>query len=426
MAALTAIAGAHVLTMDPALGEIPGGTVLIDGPTIASVGPEPPPQGAARVVDGRGCALLPGLVNCHNHAAMALLRGHGADLPLMRWLQEAIWPAEERLTGEDVYWGTLLACAEMLRAGTTAFADMYFWMDDAARAVAESGMRGVLSRGMAGRSLEEAADFCRRWQGGAEGRVTTMIAPHAEYTCPEPFLREAAAAARELGVPVHVHASETAGEVAACRERHGGRSPVRVLADCGLFDGPALAAHCVHVDAGDIALLAERGVAVAHNPVSNCKLASGVAPVEALLSGGVTVGVGTDGPASTDALGMWEELRLAGWLAKVRGGDAAALPARRILEMATRDGARALGLGEACGRIAPGLRADLVLVRLDGPHLTPHPDLPAGLVYSARDADVDSVWVDGRLLVRGGEVLSVDLQRARAEVTARAARLLRA
>jgi 5-methylthioadenosine/S-adenosylhomocysteine deaminase len=425
-----AFVGGYVLTMDPGLGDFPDGTLVVEGSRIAAVGPRdrvPVPPGA-RVVDARGSAILPGLVNCHNHAAMALLRGYGADLPLRPWLEEKIWPAEARLTGEDVYWGTLLAAGEMLRGGTTTFADMYFFMDDAARAVEEAGIRAVLSRGLIGaapdarQKLREGADFCRRWQGGAGGRITTMVAPHAEYTCPPDFLREAAAAARDLGVPLHIHLSETAAEVADCRRRHG-VSPPRLLADLGLLELPVLAAHAVHLDDDDVALLAQAGVGVAHNPVSNCKLASGVARVVDLLEAGVRVGIGTDGPASTDALGMWGEMRLAGWLQKVTRGNAAALPARRILEMATRVGADILGLGSVCGRLAPGLAADVVVVDLQRPHLVPHDDVAAALVYGASDADVSWVVVDGRVRVERGQVTGLDLERAMAEATARGRRL---
>jgi 5-methylthioadenosine/S-adenosylhomocysteine deaminase len=426
---MIAITGAYVLTMDGP--DLPEGTVLIgeDG-TIAAVGATVPVPAGAERVDGRGRALLPGLVNCHNHAAMALLRGYGADLPLQRWLEERIWPAEARLRPDDVYWGTLAACAEMLRGGTTCFADMYFCEDQVAAAVAEAGMRAVLARGLVGldasaaERLADAVDFCRRFHGWDQGRVTTMMAPHAEYTCPEDYLREIDAAARELGVPLHLHLAETAAEVAGCRARHDGRSPVRYLADLGLLRPGTLAAHCVHVDADDRAVLAACGVGVAHNPASNCKLGSGIAPAAALAAAGVRVGLGTDGPASTDSLSMWETMRLAGWLAKAAAQDAAALPARTLLGWATREAAAVLGLGSVCGRIAPGLRADLCLVDLQRPHLQPCADVAAALVYAATAADVERVWVDGRPVVVDGEPLRVDAARVRAEVAARMARLI--
>jgi 5-methylthioadenosine/S-adenosylhomocysteine deaminase len=428
---MIAVEGAYVITMDGP--DIPGGTVLVgeDG-AIAAVGAggavAVPPQ--ATRLPAAGHALLPGLVNCHNHAAMALLRGYGADLPLQRWLQERIFPAEARLRADDVYWGTLAAAAEMLRGGTTCFADMYFFEEEAARAVDEAGMRAVLSRGLVGldpvaaAKLAEAEAFCRRFQGAAGGRITTMMAPHAEYTCPEPFLREIDAAARRLGRPLHLHLAETAAEVAGCRDRHQGRSPVRYLHDLGLLRAGTLVAHCVHVDGEDIALLAASGAAVAHNPASNCKLGSGIAPAARLHAAGARIGLGTDGPASTDSISMWETMRLAGWLAKATDRDAAALPARTLLGWATRDAAAALGLGQVCGRIAPGLRADLCLVDLRAPHLQPCADVPAALVYAATAADVVRVWVDGVPVVEAGRPVRVDTARALAECSVRMRRLI--
>ncbi len=428
---MIAIEGAYVLTMGGP--DIPAGTVLVgDDGAIAAVGAHgevaiPP---GATTVNAAGHALLPGLVNCHNHAAMALLRGYGADLPLQRWLEEAIFPAEARLRADDVYWGSLAAVAEMLRGGTTCFADMYFFEDEAARAVDEAGMRAVLSRGLVGldpqaaAKLAEAEDFCRRFQGAAGGRVTTMMAPHAEYTCPEPYLLEIDAAARRLGRPLHIHLAETAAEVQDCRDRHGGRSPVRYLHDLGLLRPGTLTAHCVHVDADDIALLAASGAAISHNPASNCKLGSGIAPVARLQAAGARIGLGTDGPGSTDSLSMWETMRLAGWLAKAGAQDAAALPARTLLHWATRDGAAALGLGAVCGRIAPGLRADLCLVDLRAPHLQPCADVPAALVYAATAADVAKVWVDGTLVVDAGATTRIDAGRALAEAAVRMNRLI--
>ncbi len=428
---MIAIEGAYVLTMDGP--DIAAGTVLVgDDGAIAAVGAQgavaiPP---GATTVKAAGHALLPGLVNCHNHAGMALLRGYGADLPLRRWLEDRIFPAEARLRGDDVYWGTLAAAAEMLRGGTTCFADMYFFEDEAARAVDDAGMRAVLSRGLVGldpaaaAKLAEAEDFCRRYQGAAGGRITTMMAPHAEYTCPEPYLLEIDAVARRLGRPLHVHVAETAAEVQGSRDRHEGRSPVRYLHDLGLLRPGTLAAHCVHVDADDIALLVASGAAVSHNPASNCKLGSGVAPAARLLTAGARVGLGTDGPASTDSLSMWETMRLAGWLAKAAGQDAAALPARTLLRWATRDGADALGLGGVCGRIAPGLRADLCLVDLRAPHLQPCADVPAALVYAATADDVAKVWVDGVPVAEGGAPSRIDTGRALAECAVRMRRLI--
>ncbi len=446
------IRGACVVTMDKDLGVVDPGEVGVAGGRIAYVRPlaaggpargaDPADHGEAgggerppQVIDGRGKVLLPGFVNAHCHAAMTLLRGYADDMTLMPWLEERIWPAESRLTGEDVYWGTLLAAVEMLKAGVTAFADMYFFMDDAAQACVDAGIRASLSVGLIGggpdgrmapdaeAKLARGVDFHRRWHGAAGGRLTAMLGPHAPYTCPPEFLRLVLEAAEAGDIPIHIHLSETAGEVERCRAEHG-CSPVQLMERLGLFERPVLAAHCVHVDAADRAILARMRGGVAHNPISNLKLASGIAPVAAMLAEGVPVGLGTDGAASTNALGMFEELRLAALLQKVTTGDPTVLPAPAVLELATLGGARALSLADRIGSITPGKEADLVLVDLEHPRLTPRHDVLSLLAYSGQDGDVDTVLVAGRVVVRDGRVLTVDEERVRAEAAARARRLV--
>lgn len=446
------IRGADVITMDPVLGRIAAAEVGVRNGLIEYVkgsseagetgagetgsrGTGSRETGAAVVLDGRGKVLIPGFVNTHCHAAMTLLRGYADDMTLMPWLEDKIWPAEARLTGEDVYWGTLLACVEMLKAGVTCFADMYFFMDEAAEACAHAGIRASLSVGMigmgpdggvapeAGKKLAAAVDFHRRWHGREDGRITVMLGPHAPYTCPPPFMRDVIEAAAGADIPIHIHLSETEGEVRRCREAHG-RSPIRLMMDLGLFQRQVLAAHCVHVDAADRSILAAMRGGVAHNPLSNLKLGSGIAPVAAMLAAGVPVGLGTDGAASTNALGMFEQMRTAALLQKVQSGDPTILPAGQALELATAGGARVLGLGDGIGSIAPGKRADLVLVDLGHPRLTPRHDLVSLLAYSGQDGDVHSVVVDGRLVVRAGRVVTVDEERVRDQVETRAKRLV--
>ncbi|RJX20946.1 MAG: amidohydrolase [Ammonifex sp.] len=370
---------------------------------------------ADKIFGGAETAVLPGLVNAHTHAAMTLFRSYADDLPLMKWLEEAIWPLENRLKAADVYWGTLLACVEMLLGGTTTFADMYFFMNEVAAAVQESGMRASLSRGLigygpnAGEALAESREFILEWHGKAGGRVSCMLGPHAPYTCPPEYLKKVAETAAELGVGVHIHVAETRQETAEIRKQHG-CSPVELLAGCGLLDVQVLAAHCVHVSPGDIEILAKKGTAVAHNPESNMKLASGIAPVTDLLGAGVTVGLGTDGAASNNNLDMLEEMRSAALLQKVAREDSMALPAYTALEMATIGGARALGLGQVIGTIETGKRADLVLVDLRKPHFYPPHDVVAHIVYAARAGDVHTVLVDGKVVVDAGQVLTVNVE----------------
>ncbi|HEY8394743.1 MAG TPA: amidohydrolase [Thermaerobacter sp.] len=412
---------------------LPGAVVAVEGERISYVGPASGlPEGWAptRRIDARDKAVLPGFVNAHTHHAMTLLRGYADDVPLMPWLQEHIWPAEENLTGDDVYWGTLLAIAESLQAGVTAFADMYFFMDRVAQAALETGVRAHLSRGLIGvapgsdRALEEGRELVATFQGAGEGRIRCALAPHAPYTCPPEYMRKVLAAAEQLGCPIHTHLAETKAEVEQIRAQYG-KSPIRHFADLGVFEHETLAAHCVHLEAADIELLARHGVRVAHNPISNCKLASGIAPVTELLEAGVTVGLASDGAASTNHLDMFEEMRLAANLQKVSRMDARALPAWQVLRMATVGGARALGF-DRLGCLAPGYLADIVILDLNAPHLWPRHDLTSLVVYSAKAGDVDTVLVHGRVVMDGGELLTIDIERVEHEAQARAERLARA
>jgi len=422
------IRGAQLLPMDGGPARA-GATLVIAGGRIAAVGgPEEPAPPGARTIPAAGLIALPGLVNCHQHVAMTLLRGYGADLPLQRWLQERIWPAEARLQDADVRAGALLGCLEMLRAGTTAFADMYDHMEAVADAVLEAGMRAVLSRGIVGlrptweAALAEGEELCRRTRREPSGLLSAMIAPHAEYTCPRAVWEAALAVARREGVALHTHVSETAAEVEGCRQRHG-QSPVEFLAEVGALEHGLLAAHCVHVGGADLALLAAPGVAVAHNPISNCKLGSGVAPVPALLAAGVQVGIGSDGAASTDCLGLWEELRLAGWQQKALLRDASALPCATLLHLATVAGARALRLAPGSGTLVAGAPADLILVDPRGLHHAAAADALAGLVYGGRDADVVLTMVGGRVVMERGEFPGLDHEAIAADAARRGRRL---
>ncbi|MDI6709196.1 MAG: amidohydrolase [Bacillota bacterium] len=409
-----------------------GGEIAIAGGEILAVGPAgSSPAGFVpdEVIEAAGMLATPGLVNAHTHAAMVLFRGYADDMPLMPWLTEKIWPAEARLTGEDVYWGTLLACAEMIRGGTTAFADMYFFMDDVARAVAESGMRAFLSRGLIGsapngeEALAENIAFVRAWHGGADGRITCALGPHAPYTCPPDYLRKVMEKADALGVGLHIHVAETRAEDDEVRKRYG-RSPVAHLDSLGLFDRPTLAAHCVHLDDGDIETLARCGVGIAHCPQSNMKLASGIAPVTRLLEAGARVGIGTDGASSNNDLDMIEETRTASFLQKVACEDPTVLPAPRAAALATLGGARAVGLDECIGTLEAGKRADIVLWDWRAAHLNPPHDTYAHLVYAAKGSDVRTVIIDGRVVMRDRVLLTMDEEKVIAEAGRCARRLI--
>ncbi|GAW91042.1 amidohydrolase [Calderihabitans maritimus] len=407
------------------------GDVAVEQGKIVAAGPEgtiPADWKPDKIIDARGKAVLPGFINCHTHAAMTLFRSYADDLPLMQWLGEKIWPLEENLQSEDVYWGTQLAILEMIRSGTTTFADMYFFMDQVAQAVAETGIRACLSRGMIGvaptrdEALKESKELVRNWHRQAEGRINVMLGPHAPYTCPPDYLDKVLEMAAELTVGIHIHLAETRDEVRDITKQYG-KTPIRLMEEVGLFKFPVLAAHCVHLDEEEIEILKTHGVGVVHNPESNMKLASGIAPVSRMLEVGVKVGLGTDGPASNNNLDLIEEMRTAALLQKVSMQDPTAIPAYQALEMATRLGAAALGLSEEVGVIKPGYKADIILVDLNQPHFYPHHDPLAHLVYAARGADVDTVIIDGKVVMENREVKTIDTERVYWEVEQSARRL---
>lgn len=381
----------------------------------------------ANVIDAEGKIAVPGMVNTHTHAAMTLLRSYADDMVLMDWLQNKIWPAEDGLTDDDIYWGTMLSIAEMLKSGTTCFADMYFAMDRVADAVAQTGIRAVLSRGLTGFSdenyakLEENAALYKERHNSADGRIHIMLGPHAPYTCSVEYLKKVIAKAKQLGCEIHMHLSETKGEVEDCIKEHG-ISPIKLMDSLGMFECGTLAAHCVHVDEDDLAIMAAKNVRVAHNPQSNLKLASGIAPVPAMLKHGITVGLGTDGTSSNNNLDMLEECRLAAMLHKNMSGDPEILPAQQALAMATSEGAKALGFKNT-GKIEVGQKADIVLYSMDKPYWHPRHDRTSLFVYAANAADADTVFINGKLLMQNGEMLYMDLEKIYAEADMRARRL---
>ena len=410
------IKNATVVTMDDDRRLLPNADVVIEGNSISGIWPtgQAPSAGDRQIIDASGMVALPGLINAHTHCAMTLLRGYADDMPLMPWLEKRIWPFEMKLQQEDVYWGTLLGIAEMIRAGVTCFNDMYHYFEATARAVIDSGMRAVVSGVLLGflpnadELLDTAIAFAKEWQHKGDGRLVTMLGPHAPYTVADKFLARVVEGAKEAGVGVHIHVSETRGEVDDSLRDHG-RTPVQRLNEIGIFDArPVLAAHCVHLTDDDIAVLAAKQVGISHCPGSNMKLSSGVSPVPKLLEAGAVVGLGTDGPASNNNLDMLEEVRLAALLHKLEGKDPTLVPAYQALEMATRGSARALGIGDRVGQIKAGMRGDLVLLDFQQPHLVPRHDVISHLVYAARAGDVRTVFINGAPVMRDGRLLTLD------------------
>ena len=427
--------GDYVVTMDPSQPVIEHGAVAIADGAIVAVGPATQIMAtyrARRVLPGQGQVLMPGLINGHTHLAMALFRGLADDLTLSDWLQNHIFPAEaEFVNPEFVRLGVQLACWEMIRGGTTTFVDMYFYPDVEASVIDQCGLRGVIapsaidfpSPGFTGwdDSFASAVNFAERWKG-KNPRIIPALGVHAPYTVSPENLQQARAAALRLGVPISIHVAETQSEVDDVLARYGNR-PVNHLNSLDVFDAQTIAAHMVYPDAAEIALLAERGVGVIHNPSSNLKLASGVSPVPQMLAAGVKVGLGTDGAASNNDLDMWEEMTLAALLHKGVLKDPTTMPAETVLNMATLGGAAAIGLDGQIGALTIGRRADLIQVRLDAAHMTPTYNIISNLVYAANADDVDTVVVEGRVLMRKGRVLTLDIDQIRAQVAELAAQI---
>ena len=384
--------------------------------------------GTVQEIDGRGKLLMPGLINTHNHVAMTLMRGYADDMPLMPWLTEKIWPFEEKERPDDVRLGAEVGIAEMLLGGTTAFVDMYWMQTSVAEAVCRSGIRAVLSPCFVDACFEEFERdleiVLERYAGSGDGRIGVMIAPHAPYTCSPEHLRRALELSRRYGLGINIHVAETKTEIETIARQYG-KSPVVHLRDLGMFERPTLAVHGVYLSNEDIALLKEHGVSVAHNPQSNMKISSGIAPVARLLREGINVGIGTDGACSNNDLDMWEEMRSASFLQKVATDDPCVLPAYEVLKMATVNGAKAIGMEGKLGQIAEGMLADVILIDLCKPHLSPCHDLVANLVYCCKSSDVDTVIVNGRIVVEHGRLLTLDTTALCGEIQQRVEEMLR-
>ena len=417
---------AHVLTMDGSMNQYNPGAVAVSGDGIVAVGFENEIKQAyegAEVFDCKGKVLMPGLVNAHTHVPMTLLRGIADDLRLDVWLQGYMWPVEREFASpEFVQLGTSIACAELIRSGVTTFNDMYFFEDAVATATARSGMRGVCGQSILKfptadaasyeDAMEKARDYIKKWKG--HPLIVPSIAPHAPYTTTADILRETAELAQEFDIPLHTHLAETSFEVENMRNEQG-MPVIPYVKKQGLFDAKVIAAHCVHVDVGEIRSLQHAGAGVSHNPSSNLKLASGFAPVTRMLEMGVNVGIGTDGPASNNDLDMFEEVRLAAFVAKAVTNDPTSLPAPQALLMATRLGAQALHIGHLTGSVEPGKRADLIVVDLSPLHNSPSfrraaDNTYAQIVYAAKSTDVSDVMVNGKWIMRDRKLLTLDEQ----------------
>jgi len=382
-------------------------------------------------IDARKKIAMPGLINCHTHVPMTLFRGIAEDQPLKTWLRETIWPLEAKLNPEDVHIGALLGCLEMIKSGTTCFADMYFHEDMVAKAVKKSGIRGVLSEGIieAGnksigkRMFRQSTEFAKNFNGYADNRVTTLLGPHAAYSCSPELLSKIKKASSELEIGIHIHLAESRKMFTEFEKTYGS-SEVEFLDEMSFFKGHVLAAHCIDVSKSDRDVLCSNHVNVAHAPVANMKLGLGPAKVKDLMDLGVNVGLGTDGPASNNTLDMFETMKTATLLQKLAYSNPSVLPVYDVLEMATINGAKALGLENSIGSLEPGKKADVILIDLSKPHLKPLHNVMANIVHSAHGSDVNTVIVDGKILMEDRCLKTLDEKMIMEKATSAASNLL--
>ncbi|HEY4543244.1 MAG TPA: amidohydrolase [Tissierellaceae bacterium] len=388
--------------------------VIIDGNRIVYVGKELKEDiNVEKTIDGKDKLLMPGLVNAHTHVGMSLLRNYADDLPLMKWLEEKIWPEEAKLTSEDVYWGSLLSMIEMIENGATSFCDMYFFMDAVGQAAEKIGMRTVLTRGMTEnpsdpmKSINETKDLHKHWHNKNNGLITVMVAPHSPYTCGTDFLKTCVDLAKELETGIHIHLSETKKEVEDSIKEFG-MTPIKRMDSIGMFDVHTIAAHCVHVTEEDMLLMKEKNVYPVNNPGSNLKLASGFAPVQRMLDLEIPVSLGTDGASSNNNLNMFEEINLAALVNKAVNLDALSVGAFDALKMGTINGAKALNF-KNLGSIEEGSIADVILIDLDKPHLYPRHNMTSALAYTVQGSDVETVIIDGNIVMENREFKNIDV-----------------
>jgi len=395
--------------------EINKSSILIENDLITKINDDLNSNDADEVINGEGKVLIPGLINTHTHLSMTLMRGLADDMPLDTWLNNYIWPAEANLNGEHCYAGALLACAEMIKSGTTTLNDMYFFVDDVAKAVNESGMRGMLSHGMIDlgdeekrkKEFKESIRIIKKCHNTADGRIKVALGPHAPYTCSTELLRWVRRKADELGIRIHIHISETEFEVEQIIDSYNAR-PFEYLNEIEFLGGDVLAAHGVWLSDSEMDIIKDNHVKISHNPISNMKLASGVSPVSKMINNVINVSLGTDGAASNNNLDLLEEMKTAALLQKIHNLDSTLLSAKQVFEMATINGAKALGMDKELGTIEVGKKADLTLLNFNKTHLTPYRHPLSHLVYSAQGSDVDTVICNGQILMQHRQLLTMN------------------
>ena len=380
----------------------------------------------SKVIEADGQLAIPGLINTHAHVPMVLMRNLAEDVTIESWFNDYIWPMESNLTAEDVYWGALLGIAEMIENGVTCVADHYFYMDEVAKAVEQSGMRANLVWAVFGhegeKKLDETEAFIGRWQGGADGRITTWFGPHSPYTCDPDYLALVAKRAKNKGVGIHIHVSETKSQVELALKDYG-KTPVQICKDAGIMDVPTIFAHCRAPQAVDYPLLAQAGTGIGQAPKTYLKHGETIAPVDQYFKHDIPLGLATDGAVSNNTMDIIEQMGLLGMAAKFKMDDPTFLPVEQLVDIAFRSSAKVMQLEDQIGELKAGMKADIALLNADGVHMTPRTNVLAAFAYNARGSDVNTVICDGKVLMQDRELLTIDKERVRTEVQNRVHRL---
>ena len=422
----TLITNAYVLDM---LGDEPDvrkSDILIEDNIISKMERDLSAEEVDEKINAKNMVVMPGLINTHTHLAMSIFRGYKDDRKLMDWLENAIFPVEDKLEPEDIYWNSYLSCLEMLRSGTTTCNDMYFGMNKAIEAIENTGLRALVAWSITDDSIRDKVERTREYAKKYNvpgSRIKVITSPHAPYSCNPDTIKLCVNLAKELNTSLHIHLSETLDEEETIRERYNKRG-TEYLNDLGVFDVPVILAHGIYISDSDIEILKHVKGGIAHNPISNCKLSSGICDVVKLRKNGINVGLGTDGIGSTTTLDMFEEMKTAAYLQKVNTMEPTSIKAYDILKMATIEGARVLGLDNEIGTLEPGKKADMIFIRTDKLHLCPDNDVCTNIVYSANGADVDTVMIDGKIIMQNRKMINLDEKEVMKQVKKIAKRLL--
>ena len=422
----TLITNAYVLDMLGDEPDIKKSDILIEDNIIIKMQRDLSEEVVDEKINAKNMVVMPGLVNTHTHLAMSIFRGYKDDRKLMDWLENAIFPVEDKLEPEDIYWNSYLSCLEMIRTGTTTCNDMYFGMNKAIEAIENTGLRALVAWSITDDSIRDKVERTREYAKKYNvpgSRIKVITSPHAPYSCNPDTIKLCVDLAKELNTSLHIHLSETLDEEETIRERYNKRG-TEYLNDLGVFDVPVILAHGIYISDSDIEILKHVKGGIAHNPISNCKLSSGICDVVKLRKNGINVGLGTDGIGSTSTLDMFEEMKTAAYLQKVNTMEPTSIKAYDILKMATIEGARVLGLDNEIGTLEPGKKADMIFIRTDKLHLCPDNDVCTNIVYSANGSDVDTVMIDGKIIMQNRKMINLDEKEVMKQVKKIAKRLL--